>query len=83
MCDSGVGEDVAHFLVGCGKFERDQLVMLDDVCKIVEAREWLDEFWMVDEEGMVTLLLGKVVKGVCNRVMEEVGECLLYWLGRW
>ena len=22
MCDSGVGEDVAHFLVGCGEFER-------------------------------------------------------------
>ena len=22
MCDGGVGEDVAHFLVGCGEFER-------------------------------------------------------------
>ena len=22
MCDSGVGEDVAHFLVCCGEFER-------------------------------------------------------------
>ena len=31
MCDSGVGEDVAHFLVGW-KFERDRLVLLDDVC---------------------------------------------------
>ena len=31
MCDSGVGEDVAHFLLGCGKFARDRLVLLDDV----------------------------------------------------
>ena len=26
MCDSGVGEDVIHFLPGCGEFERDQQV---------------------------------------------------------
>ena len=31
MCDSGVREDVAHFLVGGGEFERDRLVLLDDV----------------------------------------------------
>ena len=34
---------MAHFLVGCGKFERDWLVLLDD--RIEGAREWLDEFW--------------------------------------
>ena len=44
MCDSGVGEDIAHFLVGCGEFERDGLVLLEDVCRIVGARELLDEF---------------------------------------
>ena len=43
----------------------------------------MDEFWRVDEEGMVTLLLEKWVEGICNRVMEEVGECVLYCLGRW
>ena len=59
MCDSGVGEDVAHFLVGCGQFERYQLVLLDDVCRTVWVREWLDEFCHVDEEGMMALLLGK------------------------
>ena len=26
MCDSGIGEDVAHFLMGCGEFERERLV---------------------------------------------------------
>ena len=26
MCDSSVGEDVAHFLVGCGEFKRERLV---------------------------------------------------------
>ena len=31
MCHSGVGEDVARFLLGCGEFERDRLVLLDDV----------------------------------------------------
>ena len=30
MCDSIVGEDVAHFLVGYGEFERDRLGLLDD-----------------------------------------------------
>ena len=31
MYDSGIVEDVAHFLVGYGEFERDRLVLLDDV----------------------------------------------------
>ena len=42
---------------------------------------WEIEFWRVDEEGKVTLLLGKGEEGICNRVMEDVGECVLYWLG--
>ena len=44
---------------------------------------WLDVFWRMDEEGKVALLLGKGVEDICNRMMEEVGECVLYWLGRW
>ena len=43
MCDSGVGEDVGDLLVGCGEFEGDGLLLLDDVCRIIESREWLDE----------------------------------------
>ena len=39
MCDSGVGEDVPHFLVGCVEFERDWQVLLD-VCKIMGDGEW-------------------------------------------
>ena len=50
--------------------------MLLDV-RIVGVREWLDEFWRVDEKGKVELLLGKGVEGICNRVMEDVGECIL------
>ena len=43
MCDSGVEKDVTHFLVGCGGFERDWLVQLDDVCRIVGAESgWMD-----------------------------------------
>ena len=83
MCNSGVGEDVAHFMVCCGGFERDRLVLLDDVYRIVETREWLDEFLRVDEEGKEALLLGKEVEDICNRVMEDVGECILCWFGRW
>ena len=66
MCDSGVGECLANLLVGCGGFERDRLVVLDDVYIIVGTREWLDEFWRMDEEGKVTLLLGKRVEGIYN-----------------
>ena len=45
MCDSRVREDVVHFLVGYGEFVRDRPVLLDDLCIIVRAGEWLDEFW--------------------------------------
>ena len=45
---------------------KDHPVLLDDVCRIVEARKWLDEFWRVDEEGKVSLLFGKGVEGICN-----------------
>ena len=31
ICDREVGDDMAHFLVGCEEFERDRLVLLDDV----------------------------------------------------
>ena len=44
ICDSRVGEDVVYFLMGCGEFERDRQVQLDDVGRIVRAGEWLDEF---------------------------------------
>ena len=53
------------------------------MCRTVWAREWLDEFWGEDEEEEVALLLGKEVVGIYNRVMEDVRECILYWLGRW
>ena len=49
------------------------------MCRIVSAREWLDEFWRVDEEGKVALLLGKGEEGMCNRgwrMWESV-----YWIG--
>ena len=29
----------------------------------------------------MTLLLERGVEGTCNRVMEDMGECVLYWLG--
>ena len=75
ICDSRAGEDVAHFLVDCGEFERDRLVLLDDVYRIVWDSKWLGKFWRVDEEGKVPLLLEKGVEGICNRVMEGVGDC--------
>ncbi len=37
ICDSRVGEEMVHFLIGCGEFERDSQVLLDDVCRIVEV----------------------------------------------
>ena len=43
--------------------------------------EWLDNFSRGDEEGKVALLLGKGMKGVCNREMAEVGSTVI-WLDR-
>ena len=34
-CGSRVGADVDHLLVGCGEFERDWKVLLEDVSGIV------------------------------------------------
>ena len=45
------------------------------MCRMV-AREWLDEFWRMDEEVKLSLLLGNEVEGICNSVMEDVGECV-------
>ena len=55
---------------------------LEDICSIERAREWLDEFWRVDKEGKMAMLLGKWMEGLCS-VMEEVEECVFYWFGRW
>ena len=74
---------MAHFLVGCGEFERDRLMLLDDVCRIVGAREYLVEFWRVDEEERWHCYWKMGWRGICNRVMEYEGECVLHWLGRW
>ena len=41
-----------------------------------------DDFWRVDEEGKVVLVL-EWRAYVSSRVMEVVGECVVYWLGRW
>ena len=75
MCDSGVGEDVAHFLVGCGEFERDWQVLLDDVCRNVEIREWPDEIgdWISRERWHCCW---ENCGDICKRIMEDVGECV-------
>ena len=36
-CDSRVGEDVAHFQLSYGEFDRDQQVVLENVCRIMRA----------------------------------------------
>ena len=53
------------FYQGCGSFPGglwgicERLAMLlDDVCRIVGAREWRDD-WRMDKEGKVALLLEK------------------------
>ena len=43
----------------------------------------MDEFWREDEKGKMSLILGNGVEGIGNIVMEDVGEYILYWLGRW
>ncbi len=40
----------------------------------------MDEFWRVDEEVKVALLLGKGVEGICNRVMKDVDAYCIVWV---
>ena len=47
-------------------------MLLGNMCRFERARECLDEFRSVEEEGKLALLLGKGTVGICNRVM---GEC--------
>ncbi len=35
------------------------------------------------KEGTAILLLGKNVEGVSDKVMEELGECIMFWVGKW
>ena len=56
---------------------------MDEVSRIVGAREWLEEYGRVCKEGKVALLLGKGVEGISDIVMEEVGECIMHWTGKW
>ena len=50
--------------------------------RIVGAGEWLEEYGRLCKEGTVALLLGKSVEGVSDTVMEEVSECIMYWIGK-
>ena len=53
------------------------------MCRIVGTRECLDEFWRVDEEEKVALLLEKGVEDICNRVMEDVGRVCIALVTWW
>ena len=77
MCERRAEEDVEHLLV-TGEFERDQWVLADEVSRIVGAGEWLEEEEC--KEGKVALLLGKGVEGAT--LVEEAGECVMYWIGK-
>ena len=65
--------DSLLFTVVVSKISRVQ-----DVSRIVGAREWLDEFWRVNVEGKVALLLGNRVEDICHR---DVGVWVVYRLG--
>ena len=71
------------YWVVCGEYERDQWVLADEVGRIVGTGEWPEEYGRVCKEVKVALLLGKGVEGVSDTVMEEVGECIMYWIGKW
>ena len=56
-------------------------MLLDDGCENWGAGNgWMN--FGDGQGGTSGIAVGKRVEGICNRVMEEVGECVLYWLGR-
>ena len=58
-CHSRAGEDMSHFLVVCGEFERDRQVLLDEdeECRILGASVWLDEFLKAGQFIIIFLFL--------------------------
>ena len=79
MCESGAGEDVEHLLVTYGEFERDRWVLGDEVSR------GLDSGWLNMEEcaRRIRCIVGNGMVGVSDTVMEEVGDCIMYWIGKW
>ena len=73
VCDNGIEEDVAHFLMVCREFGKDRHALVDEVRRIMGAGEWLDEFGNVGKEEKMALVLGKGVEGVSK-------DC---WRKRW
>ena len=49
----------------------------------VSIMEWLEEYGRVCKEGKMALLWGRVVERVSDTVMEEVGACVMHWIGKW
>ena len=43
----------------------------------------LEEYGRVCKEGKEVLLLEKVVERVSDIVVEEVGDCVMYWVEKW
>ena len=64
MCDSGIEEDVAHFLVGCGEFERVAAGQMScaELCGLESG--WMNFRERTKRERWVVLLLGKGVEGI-------------------
>ena len=55
--------------------------MTDNVSRIIGAGEWLEEYGRVCKEDKVACYWGKVWMELVT-MMEEVGECVMYWIGK-
>ena len=61
LCDEGLVEDIAHFLVECKEFEEGRRVLLEEVGNIKGAEGWVEEWRVGDVMERVLLLLGREV----------------------
>ena len=75
MCESGVGEDAEHLLVW--RFDRDWRVLADEKnCRNCESS------WRNTSRVRWHCCWKKMWReGLSDIVMEEVGECIMYWIG--
>jgi len=63
LCDSGQVEDVKHFLVRCEEFSWERQKLLERIGQMEGSQEWLEEYWRVEEEEKMALLLGRSIEG--------------------
>ena len=72
LCDSGVVEDLVHFLSVCEEFREDRRLLLVAIENIAGAGAWVKEMEIGSNEERMLLLMGRKAEGVDEEVLGKI-----------